>query len=234
LLILSLDTTTRVGSVAVLRNDIVLAEIIGDPTITHGQRLPGDLHRALDTAGARVDHLDLLAVVAGPGSFTGLRVGIATMQGLALARGLKIVPVSSLEALARHAELAQSDDDALIAPWMDAQRGEVFASLYAPGAGAVVENPTAASPAATLTAWRASLDPSRMVRFIGDGAVRYRELIAGTLGPRAIIVEPSPALAVPVGRIAALDQDRAVLPHAVVPIYVRRSDAELARDRQTR
>jgi tRNA threonylcarbamoyladenosine biosynthesis protein TsaB len=234
LLILSLDTTTRAGSVAVLRNDIVLAEISGDPTITHGQRLPGDLNRALETAGARVDHLDLLAVVAGPGSFTGLRVGIASMQGLAFARGLKIVPVSSLEALARHAENAHPDDDPLIAPWMDAQRGEVFASLYAPGAGAVIENPTAASPAATLAAWRASLGPSRMVRFTGDGAVRYRELIAGALGPRAVIVEPAPALAVPVGRIAALEPERAVLPHAVVPIYVRRSDAELARDRQTR
>ncbi len=232
MLILALDTTSRAGSVAVLRRDVVLAETSGDASITHGQRLPGDLLRTLDAAGVRVGQLDLLAVVAGPGSFTGLRVGIASMQGLAFARRLQIVPISSLEALAGHAA-DSSPGDPWLAPWIDAQRGEVFASLYAPGGDAVAEPPTAAAPAATLAAWRTTLG-TRAVRFLGDGAVRYRDVISATLAGQAVVDSYVPALAVPAGRLASRDPSRAVLPHAVVPIYVRRSDAELAREKQPR
>ena len=103
MLILALDTTTRAGSAAVLRDGRVLHELAGDPALTHGQRLPGELMRVLDAAGVRIEDVDLFAVAAGPGSFTGLRVGIATMQGLAMARGRRVVPVSTLEALARRA-----------------------------------------------------------------------------------------------------------------------------------
>ncbi|MGH9370393.1 MAG: tRNA (adenosine(37)-N6)-threonylcarbamoyltransferase complex dimerization subunit type 1 TsaB [Vicinamibacterales bacterium] len=230
LLILSLDTTSRAGSVAVVRDDVVIAEVTGDPAITHGQRLPGELRRALETAAVTLDQIDLLAVAAGPGSFTGLRVGIASMQGLACSRGLKVVPVSTLEALARDAA-RQRQDDALVAPWIDAQRGEVFATLYTAHAQAVLQPPSSARPAETLCAWRESLG-AHAVLFTGDGAVRYREAIATSLGAHGQILEPVPLLAAPVGRIAALEPHRAVSPHAVVPIYVRRSDAELARDRQ--
>jgi tRNA threonylcarbamoyladenosine biosynthesis protein TsaB len=228
-LILSLDTTSRAGSVAVVRDDAVLADIAGDPATTHGQRLPGDIMRTLDAAGVAVDEIDLLAVAAGPGSFTGLRVGIASMQGLAFARGLRIVPISTLEALARDA--ARTNSGLLIAPWVDAQRGEVYASLHAPGAESVLETATSAPPADTLRAWRDSI-AGQHAMFTGDGAVRYREAIHGALGDRAHLLEPVPTLALPVARIAAAEPHRAVLPHAVAPIYVRRPDAELARERQ--
>src|SRR5688572_26032259 len=72
--ILALDTTTRAGSVAVVQERRVLAEIPGNPELTHGQRLPGELVRTLDAAGVPLGKIDLLAVAAGPGSFTGLRV----------------------------------------------------------------------------------------------------------------------------------------------------------------
>src|SRR4051812_17699354 len=107
MIILALDTTTRAGSTAVLRNDVVLAERTGDPALTHGERLPRELIRVLDAAAIRIDDVELFAVAAGPGSFTGLRVGIATMQGLAMARARRIVPVSTLDALARSAANAQ-------------------------------------------------------------------------------------------------------------------------------
>ena len=81
--------------------------------------------RVLDEAGRTLDAVDLLAVITGPGSFTGLRVGIATVQGLAMATGRMIVPVSTLDALAR-----PPGRNALVGAWMDAQRGEVFAALY--------------------------------------------------------------------------------------------------------
>lgn len=210
-----------------LRGGEVLAELVGDSLVTHAQRLPAELARALDVAGLQVSDVELLAVTTGPGSFTGLRVGIATAQGLAMARGLRVVPVSTLEALA-HA----SAGDAPIGAWVDAQRGEVFATLYEPDARTVRVAAVSARPERVLEAWRPATG-ERQVVFIGDGAVRYRESIAGALGSRAR-VEAAPPLAAIAGRIAAADPARAVLPHAVVPIYIRKPDVELARDRRSR
>jgi tRNA threonylcarbamoyladenosine biosynthesis protein TsaB len=175
-----------------------------------------------------LDSIDLLAVVAGPGSFTGLRVGIAAMQGLAFARGLKIVPVSALEAIARQAQRTLAADR-LIAAWVDAHRGEVFAATYGGAPLEALSPPTVASPDETLRGSHA-FDPSPMF-FAGDGAVRYRTAIAAALGPRAEIQSAPAPLAGEAGRIAATHPERAVTPGAVMPIYVRRPDAELARER---
>jgi tRNA threonylcarbamoyladenosine biosynthesis protein TsaB len=225
-IILALDTTTRAGSAAVLRDGVVMAELSGEPALTHGQRLPGELMRVLDRADVRIEDVDLFAVAAGPGSFTGLRVGIATVQGLAMARSRRVVPVSTLDALAR----AGANPHRRIAAWMDAQRGEVSAALYAPdGRGALI-GPHASTPAVILDRWSAELDVTDAV-FIGDGAVRYREIVETRAGEGAIVTPPPP-LARVIAEMAAADPARAVLPHAVVPIYIRASDAELARARK--
>ena len=230
LLILALDTTTRAGSVAVLRDHEVLADLAGDPSATHGQRLPGELMRALESAAVGLGQVELLAVVAGPGSFTGLRVGIATMQGLAFARGLRIVPVSTLEALAR--EAAHEPSAALIAPWVDAQRHEVFSTLYTPTLDRTIIAPSSAGPSDTIAAWR-DIVAAADVRFVGDGAVKYREVIVEAFGARATFVDRPISLAAAAARIAALEPYRGVPPHALVPVYVRRPDAVLARERST-
>jgi tRNA threonylcarbamoyladenosine biosynthesis protein TsaB len=226
MLILALDTTTRAGSAAVLDDDRVLAERAGDSALTHGQRLPADLMRVLEAAGVALNAVELFAVAAGPGSFTGLRVGIATVQGLATAAQRRVVPVSTLDALAHILEPPPSH----LAAWMDAQRGEVFATLY-DASRRPIAGPTSANPEATLTAWSA-LAPLEAVTFIGDGAVRYADVIRARAGGRASLIEPAPLLAGAIGRIASRHRDGAVLPHAVVPIYVRKPDAELARARR--
>jgi tRNA threonylcarbamoyladenosine biosynthesis protein TsaB len=208
--------------------------------LTHGQRLPADLGLALGAAGVALDEVGLLAVVAGPGSFTGLRIGIAAIQGLAFSRGLSVVPVSALEAIGRHT-LRSTSHDALVAPWIDAQRGEVFAILYDGDVDRPLVPASSAQPQATLDAWldkgpgsaRDGLG-SRPIVFAGDGAVRYKEAIARGLGSRAAVLEPAPALAAEAARLAARHPERAVAPHAIVPIYVRRPDAELARGRAGR
>jgi tRNA threonylcarbamoyladenosine biosynthesis protein TsaB len=225
MLIFSLDTTTRAGSAAVLRGDDILYEAPGDPAVTHGQRLPGEIDRALAAARVTIRAIDLFAIAAGPGSFTGLRVGIATVQGLAMAAGRRVVPVSVLDALA----WAGVDGPWAVGAWVDAQRGQVFAALYDPGGRRVLAGPTSLTPAATMEAW-APLADLRTVRFIGDGAVKYAPEITARVGAATILHPPS--LAGVIGRIAAADPSRALLPHAIVPIYVRRSDAELARARQ--
>jgi tRNA threonylcarbamoyladenosine biosynthesis protein TsaB len=227
--ILAIDTTTRAGSTAVLDDQHVLIELTGVAAITHGERLPSDVARTLSAAGVALDTVDLLAVVAGPGSFTGLRVGIASMQGLAFARGLKIVPVSALEAIARQAHRSMTPGRT-IAAWVDAHRGEVFATLYAGSPLGELAPPAAASPEDTLRSCE-RLDVSGSLFFAGDGAVRYRDAIVATLGDRAEVQAAAAALAAEAGRIAAVHPERAVTPDAVVPIYVRRPDAELARER---
>jgi tRNA threonylcarbamoyl adenosine modification protein YeaZ len=243
MVILALDTSSVRGSVAVIRADGDRATVIesaGDAARSHTERLPAQLMAALREAGTALEHVDRLAVVVGPGSFTGLRVGIATIQGLALARTLPVTPVSAFEALAWQARGAASTD--AIAAWVDAHRGEVFATLFAPDGRTVLAPPTALTPAATLDAWRDLLAPFGMrdegtrdrcrVRFLGDGAVRYRDVIRERLGARAAIDETPPLLAAACGWIAAEEPDRAVRPHALVPLYVRRPDVELARERR--
>src|SRR5688500_17025469 len=129
MLVLALDTTTRQGSAALARDGVVVAVDAGDASIAHGVRLPGDLVRLLDAQRVRVADVDLFAVAAGPGSFTGLRIGIATMQGLALANGKPLAGISALDALhdSFHSlspqPFALSPRDA-VAVWMDAGRGQ--------------------------------------------------------------------------------------------------------------
>lgn len=243
MLVLALDTTGRPGSVALMREGRVLVERVGDASQTAGQRLPGELAALLNEFGLKISDVDLFAVAAGPGSFTGLRVGIATIQGLALASGRRVVPVSALEALAFR---ARAHGPALVAAWIDAQRGEVFAALYAtsgrerqapdPATGLIeLEPPTVGRPDAVLTAW---LDRGRLREglpiFVGDGAVASRAVITRRLAGGARVLEPPPLLAGAVAEIAVVRAQRggAVRPHAIIPVYVRRPDAELAREKK--
>ena len=223
MLILALDTTTRAGSVAIVRDGAPVVEIAGDATLTHGQRLPADLARACEQAGVALRDIDLFAVAAGPGSFTGLRVGIASIQGLAFAFQRQVVPVSTLEAIAERPRAA----GARVAAWMDAQRHEVFAAI--PGE---IEA-TSGSPEDVLAAWLSETD-LRGIEFHGDGAVRYADRIHHVLGDYVRVAAAVPPLAAAIGAIAHREPQRAVSPHAIIPIYVRRSDAELARERRAK
>jgi tRNA threonylcarbamoyladenosine biosynthesis protein TsaB len=226
-IILALDTTTRDGSIAVLHDGVVRVERVGEGSVTHGERLPTDVATALSAAGVGIGDVDLLAVASGPGSFTGLRIGIATVQGLAMAHDLRVVPVSALDALARGAVNPHN----MVASWMDAQRGEVFAALYAADGNDLLIPAVSAPPAAVLKAWSETVDLMRLT-FIGDGAVHHADTIRRNVGSDARVLPPPP-LAGLIGQIAAANPNRAVLPHAIVPIYVRKSDAELARARRT-
>lgn len=214
-----------------LRDGVVVAERAGDATRTHGERLPRELMAVLDDAGAKLRDVTTFAVCTGPGSFTGLRVGIAAMQGLAFAQRKLVVPVPAFEALARSVA-PRPAGPSLIATWIDAHRGEVFACLYDASGRLVLREPTSLSPAATLDDWLShDLVADAAIRFEGDGAIKYADVIRARL-VQARIADGLPLLAGTIARIAHAEQDRAVTPHAVVPLYVRRPDAELARDRK--
>jgi tRNA threonylcarbamoyladenosine biosynthesis protein TsaB len=232
MLILSLDTTTRTGSLSLEDEGELLETFIGDGGRTHATRLPGDILDVLSRHGKTLADIDLYAVAAGPGSFTGLRIGIATVQGLAFAHGRPVVGVSALEALA---EAGGAQAAPLVAAWMDAQRGEVYACLYRRSdcRWASVADPVVGRPDAVLSAWSAWTGETA-VRFVGDGAVAYGSLIDEAFGQRGEVVRPVPALSPAIARIGRLEArgEHAVHPRAIRPIYIRRPDAELVRDRR--
>ena len=237
MLVLALDTTVREGSVALVDGDRIVAERRGDPSRTHAERLPGECLTLLATHGVRLASVELFAVAAGPGSFTGLRVGIAAMQGFAAVTGRPIIGVPALEALG-HLGSAGRPPGALVAVWMDAHRRDVFAALYKVTSAAAfepehlaeVEGPRVGEPPALVNAWRPAID-GRDVVWIGDGAAAFAGAIA-RFQPTAPIL-PHPIAAGAIGRLAIARARRGEGGGAAVqPVYLRRPDAEIDRERR--
>src|SRR5678815_2551548 len=178
-LILSLDTTTKAASCAVARDGVVLNEERIDPTRQVALQLPVALRDILDLSAIALDEIDAFAVATGPGSFTGLRIGIATMQGLAFGQRKPLIGISGLTAL--RAVASPAFLGSRIATWVDAWRGDVYGALFEDG-GQVGE-PVVARPADLLDGMLSgSRIPDRGSRaglmanditFIGDGAETY-------------------------------------------------------------
>jgi tRNA threonylcarbamoyladenosine biosynthesis protein TsaB len=242
--VLALDTTTRALSAAVVADDRILATHVADLSRAHAERLPGDLLRVLADAGTELSSIDVFAVAAGPGSFTGVRIGIATMQGLAFVNRRRIVAVSALEALAHAAEAGEAGHDVhpaaegtIVGAWIDAHRRDVFSALYRVTAAPAfsrrrlveIDGPAVGDPAATLMRWASSAAVPDV--FIGSGAVLYAAVIEARADRWR--VRPPPPLAPVIGLIAAerASNGETVDPAGVRPLYVRRPDAEIARDK---
>ncbi|OFW03632.1 MAG: tRNA (adenosine(37)-N6)-threonylcarbamoyltransferase complex dimerization subunit type 1 TsaB [Acidobacteria bacterium RIFCSPLOWO2_02_FULL_68_18] len=226
MLILALDTTTAAGSCALVGAGRVVREEASDTGRPQAARLPGELAALLARTGVALGGIDAFAVGTGPGSFTGLRIGIATMQGLAVATGKPLFGVSALDALARLTTDRPRATDR-VAAWIDAWRGEVYGALYL-GVRAV-EGPVVAPPRDLLRAMA-----GHATLFTGDGARVYRETIHAALGDAADFTDPvAPLLAGAMAELAAeaFDAGQRPWPDAIRPLYVRRPDAELARDR---
>lgn len=230
--VLALDTTTRAGSVAIVEGSRVRVEEEGDAGRSHAERLPTALLDCLARAHLSTSDVDCFAVASGPGSFTGLRIGIATMQGLAFVHGKPVVGVSALLALA-HLGSARLPPGSRVAAWMDAHRREIFSALYVVGDARAdglasleeLEGPSVGSAGDTWQRWTSSGSLPAVV--CGDGATLY----ADTIAAQARIV-PATGLAGTIGRLAHAEavEGRAAHPAAIQPLYVRRPDAEVARD----
>jgi tRNA threonylcarbamoyladenosine biosynthesis protein TsaB len=216
-LILVLDASTRVVAVAVARAEgnarEVLAEISASSRGASETLLPA-VDAALDLAGEELAGVDRVLAGVGPGTFTGIRIAAATARSLALATGAGLSKNSTLAALAAPA-LAGGHRDVLAV--LDAKRGQVFAQRFSdagPATGILCERPDG------LSAADASL-------VVGDGAVRYRDVLSD-LGE----IPPDGS---PLHRVTAaghvLSADLAPVGHEeLVPIYVREPDAEVRRD----
>ncbi len=220
-LILSVETATLAGSVALSRGEHILAAFAGDSGVSHSNTLLNDIDKLLSEAQVALSEIDLFAVANGPGSFTGLRIGIATIKGLATTLDHPCAGIPTLQAVA----LAAGESPRSVA-LLPAGRGEVFAQLFSvtnEGFVTALDEATHISPQRLIEKY-SSLEN---VLWCGDGAIANKALIESESPGR--IASPIPVLATHVAALALtrfrekqLDQ-----PDALQAIYVRPSDAEL-------
>jgi tRNA threonylcarbamoyladenosine biosynthesis protein TsaB len=182
-----------------------------------GQILFGRIGEILDRNGKSLEQIDCLAAASGPGSFTGVRIGLACVKGLAEATGKPVVAVSNLEALALFS------DAPLRAVVLDARRGEVYGAVYN-----AKRQPVREETVIPFTAWLEML-PEASLEFISIDFSPFAPALAGTRFEHARVITAPRALAAAVGRIAVdrLRTGTAQDPAAIDANYVRRSDAEL-------
>ncbi|MFL5830595.1 MAG: tRNA (adenosine(37)-N6)-threonylcarbamoyltransferase complex dimerization subunit type 1 TsaB [Solirubrobacteraceae bacterium] len=225
--ILGFDTATRATAVAIWdTGGEVEFEGRDDPVPGerphHATRLLPLIAEQLERAGAGWQDVDRIAVGVGPGTFTGLRIGLATARALARARALPLIGVSTLESLAFGAA-SGSDSDAVLAV-IDARRGEVFAAAFTPSLDPLLE-PSALRPEA-LADRVAGLGKS--VLAVGDGAIEFRAVLERS---GAQVPEDRAAI----HRVSAINHCRLAsgkpesLPDQILPDYLRLPDAEIAR-----
>ena len=219
-MILAIETATEAGSVALLDGP----EPVAERALPPGRRQASSLLAAIDElwgdAGSRLEEVETIALSIGPGSFTGLRVGLATALGLAFGQAVAIAPVPTLAALALRA-----GDRPRIAPLLDARKRQVYAGLYAPGA-----EPLLPDRLADPDDWIEELRGRGPVCLLGPGADLYRERIAAALGGGAEFLPESQGRpsAASVGRLGCeIARRGAALPPEKASLrYLREPDAE--------
>ena len=217
-----LDTATGVNSLAVAADGKLLAaEEFAGGASTAARLIPA-FDRILAAAGLTAAELDGLAVTVGPGAFTGLRVGISFIKGVAYALGKPVVALSSLELLAQNVKTSRVP----VCPMLDARKQEIYTALYDFRQGGKVLLPDRAAAPADFLAGLAG-----DVLFLGDGALRYRPLIEEALGSRARFAaddqhQPSAASGIALAT-ELFNAGRKVDPVSLLPAYHRLSEAEI-------
>ena len=222
--ILAVDTSSATGGVAVVEDDTIVAETQVTSSKTHTRRLVSSIDAALDMAGCDLRELDGFAVTCGPGSFTGLRIGISTVKGLALATGKPVTCVSTLDALAYQFPAFPN----FICPVLDARKDEVYTALYK--CGQEMEWEKVADECATEPRqWLMQIHD--VCLFVGDGATLYKDLIREIVGKKARFAPPylntvRASVVAYVGQ-KQIEQGEIVDVALIVPHYIRKSDAEI-------
>ncbi|RJQ13700.1 MAG: tRNA (adenosine(37)-N6)-threonylcarbamoyltransferase complex dimerization subunit type 1 TsaB [Nitrospiraceae bacterium] len=222
--ILAIETATVAGSVAIL-DDVegLVGEVRVDVKVAHAERLMPSIEWLLRSSGVSVNDIDAFAVSIGPGSFTGLRIGLSTVKGFSYATGKPIVSVPTLDAFARTLSFCSYT----ICPMLDARKSEVYAGLYKWEGAACnkILHETVISPAELLK----QVDGPTV--FTGEGVKIYSGLILNVMGDKAIFAPPSKmspsASSVAELAMEKLKQGIIADPVSLSPFYIRKSEAEV-------
>ncbi len=222
--VLACDTSTRLGSVALVESGVVTGEVAfhGTARDHHSSRLLEEVARLLGRRGLRLRDVDLFVASLGPGAFTGVRTTLATMKGLAWATGRPLAGVCSLRALAW--PLLGRGVPVLAA--LDARKGEVYAALYAPDGATLLE--PRACPAESLAEAATPLCPERVIG-VGEGVLAYRERLERRMARFEVAEGPFHVIRASV--LAHLGARTVRVPVDLAePLYLRRPEAEARGD----
>ena len=227
--ILAIESAALVASAALAEEGSLLAELSLNTKLTHSQTLLPLISELFARTGLSGEDLDAIAVSAGPGSFTGLRIGAATAKGLARAWDKPLVPVCTLDAMAYGFWGCRY----LICPIMDARRDQVYTRLYQAsetGAPTPLEEPGAMSIRERTDSL---LQRQQTVVFTGDGVPVFKDVIREAMQDLALFAPPhisrQRAGAVGALGLAKLAEGETVSPEAFAPFYLRMSQAERVR-----
>jgi tRNA threonylcarbamoyladenosine biosynthesis protein TsaB len=222
--VLGLDTATSCGSVGLIDDGRIISEYLLDIPVTHSERILGAVELVLREARCTIEDLDGWAISLGPGSFTGLRIGVSTVKGLAFATQKPVAGVSTLDVLASQT----SPTPFLICPILDARKGEVYTAFYRYEEGISLKR---------QSAYQAT-GPEGLVKriaektlFIGDGVKTYGDYLREALPSFAVF--PPLSLNVPHGSVVArlglelLRKGEILDLPTFAPLYVRPSEAEI-------
>jgi tRNA threonylcarbamoyladenosine biosynthesis protein TsaB len=219
--ILAIDTSTKTGSAALLDGESLIGEYILNVAMTHSERLLPAIERIMADAGWTGKDLEGIAVALGPGSFTGLRIGMTAAKILAYLWEISLAGVSTLDALARQA----GHFSGLVCPLIDARRGEVYGGIYREGEP--LQGPLNVPVGELLDL----LPPGEEVLFLGDGGEKNWPAIQGSLGERALLAA-GPSRILRASFVGLLGREKLVGgevddPMTLTPFYLRRSEAEI-------
>jgi tRNA threonylcarbamoyladenosine biosynthesis protein TsaB len=221
--ILSIETSTRVGSVAIIEDEHLIAEYILNVVSTHSERLLPSIDQILKDSQLTVRDIEGFAVSLGPGSFTGLRIGISTVKGLALATGRAVVGVPTLDCLAHNIAFTHL----LVCPILDARKGEVYTALYQGDGSGKLEKLT---PDLALNPDDLLERVKEPVIFLGDGVQAYRDKLMHFQGDylfaSSYLNQPRASVLGKLG-LEKFRQGEILKEEEILPLYCRAPEAEI-------
>ncbi|MFQ6084055.1 MAG: tRNA (adenosine(37)-N6)-threonylcarbamoyltransferase complex dimerization subunit type 1 TsaB [Candidatus Aminicenantia bacterium] len=226
--ILAIDTTTFAGSIALLNEWELIGEVNINSPSTHSERLLPSVEFLLKMNKLSISEIDGYALTIGPGSFTGIRIGMATIKALSYASQKPVAPVSSLEALAFK---LRERKGRLICPLLDAKKGEIYSALFESNNFSLKE--VIAQDAYFPDKFFSLLPQKRIIYFIGNGVELYLQKIRTYFQDRAKFSLRSEFIAYEVGLLGyhILKNKQGVFSNQLKPLYLRLSEAEIKRQK---
>lgn len=232
MMILGLDTSGPACSCALVKDGELIQEIVMNTSYTHSETLMPAIERVMEGAGAAIKDVNAIAVIAGPGSFTGVRIGVCAGRALAHAHHLPVARINALEALAAGAPFIRG----VICPILDARRMQVYSAAFVSGEDGLPVR-IREDAALKLTDYLETLPENEPLYFTGDGVSVHKAAIREILGQRAHFAPPHAGIlrASSACHLAAARQDEWMDYSSLTPLYLRAPQAERERsERLTR